>query len=341
MPAWAVIRGRAALSVIRNGARGQGIAPRALLRAAPPVRYIHEGVAKAEIQGARIAIWSMAISGALAVAKLLAGWLAGSASVMADGVESAGDVAASGIVLLGLTVAARPPDRNHPYGHGRFETLTGLLTGLGLAAVGAGIIWKSLQDVGLRHAPPPAWAMWPVAASVLLKAVLAAVKLRVGRRIRSAALQADAWNDTVDILSGSMALAAVGLTIYDPGRFMAADHYGGAAIGCIVILLGLRVVRETSLTLMDTMPSEEMMASIRASAMKVPGALDVEKCYARKTGLRYHVDLHLEVDPDLTVRRSHAIAEEVRNRVKSDLAWVEDVLVHVEPYGERAFHGES
>lgn len=305
------------------------------------MRYIQEGVAKAEQQGARIAVWSMAVSAGLAVAKLIIGYLAGSASVMADGVESAGDVLASGIVLLGLTVAARPPDKNHPYGHGRFETLTGLVTGLGLALVGAGIIWKSLQNIEASHAPPAAWALWPVAVSVVSKSVLATVKLRIGRRIRSSALVADAWNDSVDILSGSLAILAVGLTLYDPGRFLAADHYGGAMIGCIVIVLGLRVVHETSLTLMDTMPSGEMMASIRAAAMKVPGALDVEKCYARKTGLRYHVDLHLEVDPELTVRRSHAIAEEVRNRVKQELAWVEDVLVHVEPYGERAYHGES
>ncbi len=296
---------------------------------------------KAESQGARIAIASMVLSGLLAVAKLIAGWLAGSASVVADGVESAGDVLASGIVLLGLTIAARPPDKNHPYGHGRFETLTGLVTGLGLALAGAGIIWKSLQDIGLRHDPPASFALWPVAASVVLKSVMATLKLRVGHRIRSAALIADAWNDSVDILSGSVALLAVGLALYDPERFLAADHYGGAVIGCIVILLGVRVVHETSLTLMDTMPSEDMMADIRAAALKVPGALDVEKCYARKTGLRYHVDLHLEVDPELTVRRSHAIAEEVRNRVKGELAWVEDVLVHVEPYGERAYHGES
>lgn len=305
------------------------------------MRYIHLGVGKAEIRGARIAILSMAVSGVLAVAKLIAGWLGGSASVIADGVESAGDVLASSIVLLGLTVAARPPDKNHPYGHGRFETLTGLITGLGLALVGAGIVWKSLQDVGLRHSPPAAYALIPVAVSVVLKAVMAVLKLRVGRRIRSSALVADAWNDTVDILSGLVALLAVGLALHDPERFLAADHYGGAAIGVIVILLGLRVVHETSLTLMDTMPDEEMMASIRAAALKVPGALDVEKCYARKTGLRYHVDLHLEVDPELTVRRSHAIAEQVRNSVKADIAWVEDVLVHVEPYGERAFHGES
>lgn len=283
----------------------------------------------------------MAVSGGLAVTKLVVGYLAGSTSVMADGLESAGDVLASGIILLGLAVAARPPDQNHPYGHGRFETLTGLGVGVALALVGAGITWKSFQNLDLRHAPPATYAVWPLIASVLLKAALAAVKFRAGRRIRSSALVADAWNDTVDILSGSVALAAVGLTLYDPQRFLAADHYGGAAVGLIVIVLGLQVVRETSLTLMDTMPGEAMMASIRAAAMKVPGALDVEKCYARKTGLRYHVDLHLEVDPDLTVRRGHSIAEEVRHAVKNELAWVEDVLVHVEPYGEKAWHGES
>jgi cation diffusion facilitator family transporter len=283
----------------------------------------------------------MVVSGSLAVAKLIVGLLAGSTSVVADGMESAGDVLASGIILLGLTVASRPPDENHPYGHGRFETLTGLAVGIGLAFIGAIITWRSLQGIDAAHTPPALYAIWPLIASVILKSGLAAFKFRIGRRIRSSALVADAWNDSVDILSGSVALAAVGLTLYDPSRFLAADHYGGAAVGLIVIVLGFQVIRETSLTLMDTMPDADMMKSIRTSAMAVPGALDVEKCFARKTGLRYHVDLHLEVDPDLTVRRGHSIAEEVRNRVRQDLPWVQDVLVHVEPYGERAWHGES
>lgn len=283
----------------------------------------------------------MAVSAGLAIAKLIVGWLAGSTSVIADGLESAGDVAASGFILVGLTVASRPPDDNHPYGHGRFETLTGLAVGIGLALVGAGITWKSLQNVEANHGAPAVYAVWPLVASVILKAALATYKFRVGRRILSSALVADAWNDSVDILSGSVALCAVGLTLYDPSRFLAADHYGGAAVGLIVIVLGIQVIRETSLTLMDTMPDEAMMQDIRAAALSVPGALDVEKCFARKTGLRYHVDLHLEVDPDLTVRRGHSIAEEVRNHVRDRLPWVQDVLVHVEPYGERAWHGES
>jgi cation diffusion facilitator family transporter len=298
-------------------------------------------VAHSEELGKKVSVLSMAVSASLAVAKLIIGWLAGSTSVIADGLESAGDVAASGFILVGLTVASRPPDENHPYGHGRFETLTGLAVGVGLALVGAGITWKSLQNVSETHSPPALFAIWPLIASVILKATLAAYKFRVGRRILSSALVADAWNDSVDILSGSVALCAVGLTLYDPSRFLAADHYGGAAVGLIVIILGVQVIRETSLTLMDTMPDETMMRDIRAAALSVPGALDVEKCFARKTGLRYHVDLHLEVDPELTVRRGHSIAEEVRNHIRERLPWVQDVLVHVEPYGERAWHGES
>jgi cation diffusion facilitator family transporter len=274
----------------------------------------------------------MAVSGLLAVAKLTVGWLAGSMAVMADGIESASDVLVSGVVLLGLWVAARPPDENHPYGHGRFETLTGLGVGIALAFTGAGICWRSLAGLPGPHTAPAVWAVYPLIVSVAVKSILAWYKFRAGRRIGSSALIADAWNDTVDILSGSVALAAVGLTIYDPARFLTADHWGGFVIGMIVIVLGLRLMRDAALHLMDTMPSERRMRLIRASAMTVPGALAVEKCFARKTGLRYHVDLHLEVDPDLTVRHSHGLAEQVRNKIKEDLPWVADVLVHVEPH---------
>lgn len=289
-------------------------------------------MAASERLGARVALLSMFASGCLAAAKILIGLLGGSTSVVADGVETASDVLASGIVLFGLVVAARPADENHPYGHGRFETLTGLALGLILALTGLGICVRSLARVGEVHAPPSLYVVWPLIASILIKSTLAVAKFRIGRRIYSAALRADAWNDSVDILSALSALTAVGLTIYQPARFLAADHYGGFVVGLLVILLGLRVVRETSLQLMDTMPDDETMHRIRQVAQTVPGALAVEKCFARKTGLKYHVDLHLEVDPSLTVRKSHEIATEVRFRIIAELDWVADVLVHVEPY---------
>jgi len=234
-------------------------------------------------------------------------------------------------VLLGLTLAAKPADWNHPYGHGRAETLMGLLVGLMLFGAGTAISAHALLRAGDVHQPPAAYAIWPLIGSIAVKSVMCGVKFQVGKRIGSSALAADAWNDAVDILSGFAALAAVGLTLYDPERFLAADHYGGFAVGVIVIFTGLRVTRDTGLQLMDTMPSQGMMQTIRNVAQQVSGVEGVEKCFARKTGLQYHVDLHLEVDPEITVRSSHDIAEQVRNRIRRDVDWVADVLVHVEP----------
>jgi cation diffusion facilitator family transporter len=281
--------------------------------------------------GQRIAIAGMAVSGALAAIKIAAGILGHSTAVTADGLESAGDVFASGFVLLGLSVAAVPADSNHPYGHGRAETLTGLVIGLILAAAGALISYRSLLNLNSSRPSPELFVIWPLMLSAMAKAGLATVKFRVGRRTRSAALAADAWNDTTDVISALVALIAVGLTLWQPDRFADADHYGGFVVGLIVMMTGLRVSRETAYQLMDTMPDESMLATIRGVALSVPGVRGVEKCYARKTGLQYHVDLHLEVDPNITVHAGHDIATNVRIRIKESLQWVADVLVHVEP----------
>ena len=281
--------------------------------------------------GQRIALTGMAVSGALAAIKIVAGMLGHSTSVVADGVESAADVVASGFVLLGLTLAANPADSNHPYGHGRAETLTGFMLGLALVVAGGTISYRSLENVHGVGQPPAAFVIWPLLLSATVKSLLAALKFRYGRRILSAALVADAWNDFTDVLSAMAALIAVGLALYDPVRLHAADHYGGAIVGLIVISTGLRVTREAGSQLMDTMPGEAVLSRIRGVALSVAGVRGVEKCYARKTGLQYHVDLHLEVDPNMTVRESHDIATDVRIRIKETLHWVADVLVHVEP----------
>jgi cation diffusion facilitator family transporter len=273
----------------------------------------------------------MAVSGALAVIKIIAGLQGNSTAVFADGLESASDVFASGVVLLGLRVAAKPPDDDHPYGHGRVETLTGHLIGLGLTAAGSLISYGSLLKIGQPREVLAAWVIWPLLISLFAKLGLAGLKFRAGRRLNSNALIADAWNDTMDTLSAVVALSAVGLTLYDPGRFFDADRYGGFVVGLIVIGVGVRVAHEAAMQLMDTMPDAGKMVQIRAVAAEVPGARGVEKCFARKTGLRYHVDLHLEVDPEMTVRQSHEIAHLVQLRVMERLDWVAGVLVHVEP----------
>jgi cation diffusion facilitator family transporter len=279
----------------------------------------------------RVALLSIGVSGALAFSKLLIGWMAGSTAVVADGFESAGDVVGSTIVLLGLMAASRPPDAEHPYGHGRFEMLSGLAVGVLLAAAGAGICVHAIESLSVRRALPAAYGIWPLVASIVFKAILSSLKFRYGRRTGSGALIADAWNDLVDILSGGAAMVALGLTLLDPSRFLHADQYGGFVVGLIVIFTGARIVRETSLQLVDTMPDENLMNQIRCVALAVPGVDGVEKCFARKTGFEYHVDLHLEVDPEITVRESHDIATQVRIRLKENLDFIADVLVHVEP----------
>ena len=281
--------------------------------------------------GQRVAATGMLVSGALAVIKIAAGITGHSTAVVADGLESAADVIASGFVLFGLTLAAKPADANHPYGHGRVETLTGLLIGLVLLVGGALISWNSIRRVGQPHEPLSAFVVWPLVISIAAKTGLATMKFRFGRKLQSDALTADAWNDATDTISAIVALIAVALTLRNSVRFAEADHYGGFAVGLIVISAGIRVVRETSMQLMDTMPDDRLIAQIRAAAFAVPEVRGVEKCFARKTGFKYHVDLHLEVDPDMTVRRSHQLAHEVQLNIRERLDWVADVLVHVEP----------
>jgi len=281
--------------------------------------------------GRRVALAGIVASALLAMLNIVVGILTNSTSVVATGVEFAGDVLASTVVLVGMSIAVKPADENHPYGHGRVETLAAFLVGVILVAGGIGICWNSLQAVGETHAPPSRAAIAVLVVAIVLRGVMSVIKFRVGRRIHSSSLVADAWNDTVDILAATAALTAVALAMYDSARFLAADHYGGFAVGIIVILTGVRVLRDASLELMDTMPSSEMIADVRVAAVKVDGVLGVDKIYARKTGFRYHVDLHIEVDPGLTVAASHVIGGRVRAGVRAQLEWVADVLVHVEP----------
>lgn len=279
----------------------------------------------------RVAVAGMVVSGLLAVLKLTVGWLGNSDAVTADGFESATDVLTSGLVLVSLHLAARPADENHPYGHGRVETLTGLLLGFILVLAGCGICWHGLTapvEFVPRH-----YAIWPLIISIVAKFGLVVAKRRQAQRIGSSSLMADAANDSMDMLSGIVALAALSLTLRDPEHFLRADHYGAFAVGLIVIVAGIRVMYEASMHLMDTMPDDEAIRKIRQVARGVDEVAGVEKCFARKTGFKYHVDLHLEVDPEITVRASHDIATRVREEIKRQLPWVADVLVHVEPHG--------
>ena len=276
----------------------------------------------------------MAVSALLACANILVGLIERSTAVAAAGFEFAGDVIASMIVLMGMTLAAKPADDDHPYGHGRLETLAAFVVGAILTVAGIAICYQSLQAVTAMHPPPRRIVAIPLLGAIVLRGAMSVIKFRVGRRLRSAALVADAWNDTVDILSATAALTAVLLATYNPERFLTADHYGGFVVGVVVVVTGLRVARDASLELMDSMPASELTEQLAAVAKSVPGVKGVDKLFARKTGLQYHVDMHIEVDPALSIGASHAISGHVRSTLRRELPWVADVLVHVEPAKE-------
>jgi cation diffusion facilitator family transporter len=281
----------------------------------------------------RVAFIGLGASALLASLNIYVGLSVQSVSVTATGIEFAGDVLASLIVFVGMIAAGAPADARHPYGHGRIETLAAIVVGMILTGGGVGIAWSALHGIGDAH-PPPSWlAIAVLVIAIGVRGALSVVKFRIGRQLHSASLVADAWNDTVDILAATVSLIAVGLAMYDMDRFRAADHYGGFAVGIIVIIVGVRVFRDASLELIDTMPDEAEIAAIRAAAREVPGVVSVDKTYARKTGFAYHVDIHVEVDPQLTVAASHEIAGHVRSHVRSKVPAVADVLVHIEPAG--------
>lgn len=281
--------------------------------------------------GRRVALAGVIASTGLAGMNIIVGLAAHSASVLATGLEFAGDVLASTIVLGGMVVAARPPDANHPYGHGRVEVLAGFVVGVIVMAGGVGICYQSLQAIGAIHPPPGRMAIAALIGAIAVRAVMSGLKFRVGRSIQSSSLVADAWNDAIDILSATAALTAVSLAMADPDRFRSADHYGGFVVGVIVVAIGIRIARDASLELVDTMPGAGLADSIRQVAAGVPGVVFVDKTRARKTGLRYHVDIHIHVDGAMTVSASHQVAGRVRAEIRRRLSWVDDVLVHIEP----------
>ncbi len=294
--------------------------------------------------GRRIALISVTLGMALASAKIWVGLAGGSASVTSDGFETASDVFSSAIVYAGLWLASKPPDAEHPYGHGRYETLAGLAVGAILLLTGAGIFTNSFLRIS-EAGNVQSFTLYPLFAAAILKSGLAWTKFHVGQKIGSTAVQADAWHDVTDLLSTAVAFVSIGLALIDPARFRFADRIGGMLIGLIIFFLSIQVVRRVVDQLLDTMPETTKVAEIREAALSVPGALGIEKCFARRTGLKYHVDLHLEVNPAMTVRESHDIAASVKHAIRHNLSWVADVLVHVEPaaapFSNRPSHGKQ
>jgi cation diffusion facilitator family transporter len=281
--------------------------------------------------GEQVAVISVAVSTALAALKIYTGVLWDSTALTADGFESASDIVASLVVLGGMSKARRAPDANHPYGYGRAESLAGRTVATILIVFAVLIALKSVRSLFDPGSAPPLIALAPLTVSFAVKGVLAAWKRRLGRRLGSTSLMADAANDLVDMLSATVAGIGIACAAVAPGSLAFADPLGGLAVGIIIFLIGYRIHRETSRELMDAMPDTEFLVCVRRAAMSVNGVRDVEKIIGRKAGMDHFFDLHLWVDPMMPVAEAHYIGHQVQDAIMAACPSVRQVLVHVEP----------
>ncbi len=279
---------------------------------------------------------SVAINGALAVVKLVTGMVGNSYALVADAIESLGDIFASAIVWGGLVIAARPADENHPYGHGKAEPLAALAVALMLVGAAVVIATAAVKEIHTSHHAPAPYTLVVLIVVIIIKETMYRYEVRVGRKANSTAVIVDAWHHRSDALTS--AAAAIGITVSLIGGvgYEAADDWAALVACSVIVVNACNFARMAVYELMDTTPSTSLIEAIQAAAVEVERAAFVEKVLIRKMGPMMYVDLHLEVDPDMTVHDAHETAHEVKNLIMARWPRIADVLVHIEPHEERA-----
>jgi cation diffusion facilitator family transporter len=281
--------------------------------------------------GARVALLGLVINVVLASVKIVAGVVGHAYVLIADGIESALDVGGSIVIWGGLTVAARPPDRTHPYGHGKAEPIAALVVAICVLAAAIGLAIESVREILMPHHGPAPFTLVILVMVIVIKEFLFRYVNRIGRNLESTAVQTDAWHHRSDALTSAAAFIGISLALIGGQRWQSADDWA-ALFACAVIgANGVRLAVPAFHEIMDTAPAGKIVGSILAVASSVPGVVEVEKCYARKMGLDYYVDLHVGVDGNISVHEGHEIAHRVKNAIQQSDSRIADVLVHIEP----------
>jgi cation diffusion facilitator family transporter len=285
-------------------------------------------------RGLRATLTGMALNAVLAGVKLTAGILGRSHALVADAIESMADVFSSLIVWRGLVVASEPEDEDHPYGHGKAEPLAAAVVSAMLLLAASWVAVTAIRGIPTpNHEPPAGFTLIVLLAVIVIKECLFRFVLRESDVVDSSAVRADAWHHRSDAITSLS--AAIGITIALVGGkgYEGADDWAALAAAVVIAINGWRMLRPAVNELMDRSPSQEMVDRIRQIAESARGVAAVEKCVVRKMGYQYYVDMHVEVDPGMTVQRSHQIAHEVKDTVRREIPNVRDVLVHIEPAG--------
>ena len=281
--------------------------------------------------GARLALFGLIVNVFLAAAKILAGVIGHAYVLIADGIESALDVGGSIVIWGGLTVAARPPDQTHPYGHGKAEPIAAVIVAAGVLAAAVVLAIESVREIFLPHHAPAPWTLAVLVVTVIIKETLYRYTIRFGQKVESTAVKTDAWHHRMDALASIAAFIGISLALIGGKNWQSADNWAALVACALIAANGIRLARPAFYEIMDTAPGGKIVRSIRVVASSVPGVVEVEKCRARKMGLDYYVDLHVGVDGNISVHQGHEIAHRVKSAIQQSDSRIADVLVHIEP----------
>ncbi len=281
--------------------------------------------------GRRLAALGFGINGMLAGIKLAAGVFGHSYALIADAIESTLDLGASAMVWLGLKYASRSPDATHPYGHGKAEPLTTMLIALALIISAGLLAVASVRQIFSPALSPKPFTLFVLFGVILTKEILFRIVHRVGAKIGSRAVQADAWHHRSDAITSIAAFIGISIAVIGGPGWAAADGWAALAACLVIFWNGGRLLLPAMEEMLDAAPPAALLERIRNIARGVPGVNGLDLCRIRKMGLEYYVDLHVLVQSEITVQAGHTIAHAVKDAIRTEIPAVRDVLVHVEP----------
>jgi cation diffusion facilitator family transporter len=281
--------------------------------------------------GARLALIGLVVNVAFAIIKIAGGVFGNAYALTADGIESALDVAGSIVIWGGLRFAARPPDETHPYGHGKAEPLTAFFVACLVLLAAIGLALESAHTIFLPHNKPASFTLLILLAVVIVKETLFRYVLRFGRSVESIAVEADAWRHRADVLSSIAAFVGISIALIGGEKWRSADNWAAIFVCFVIGGVGVRLLKPALYDILDTAPRGAIVDRVRESAASVAGVVRIDKSFVRKMGLSFYVDLHVEVDGNISVREGHHIAHEVKRAIQESNPRIADVLIHIEP----------
>jgi cation diffusion facilitator family transporter len=282
----------------------------------------------------RTSLLAIGVSIVLAAVKLAAGVIGHSFALIADGVESTLDIVSASVVWGGLRIAAAPPDENHPYGHGKAESMAALMVAVILLGAAVFLAIQSVAQILAPHGSPAPFTLIVLVAVVITKELLFHRMSRVSRSVDSTALRADAWHHRSDSLTSAAAFIGISLSLILGEGFESLDAWAALFACGIISYNGIRILRTAMSEAMDRAAPQDLLGRIRETAGAVSGVEAVDKCLTRKSGPYWLVDIHILVDGDMPVSKGHSIGHDVKSALIESNLGVLDVLVHIEPDDE-------